>query len=546
MKRIVLVLLAVVFALPLFAADGFIGGPVRVESLGGQVIVVPDISTSGDLYSLGFSSGIFSRPAKSFISLIPTIDWNVYDLRLENMPMYLIDRGDSFGASVSGAKAEYEGAQIWLSKESVLVVKPQFANTWGAKEFEIAMAPGVVLGYGTEKPLLGGAIEYSHKVGGVALSAYLGSFSSGKTIKMKIDDVSIADAEMSFMQAVNKTDFALSAATDISGVKGLSVGVNVGNRKSALPAPALLTEPQIEGFAFMFMMMGMPGNSEYMVLNMLNDYSIKSEDIDYDANTKGENISDVKAEGMNVEIGAALKGDGTDVISGKIGATLGIRATRSELYRSYQLSTGIVTSETKDNYILAEDGFGLNAVLNLRKELGPVIAGLKASIDNVWAKEGYTAGRLDTSLYSISAGAAFSAGGMLIPFEVFLNGVDNTESIFKEVELTRLYEAGVRVGGELMLGGLALRLGTDYAAGSYYSKTTDDGEVTSESDAAGSQDNPYRMNLGLNMGLGLKVGGMEVNLNARYNPFWSQHKDDDVTKDWNNDISLKADVRIYI
>ena len=131
--------------------------------------------------------------------------------------------------------------------------------------------------------------------------------------------------------------------------------------------------------------------------------------------------------------------------------------------------------------------------------------------------------------YNATAGICLGHGsGIALPVEVFINGyMANSKDEVYEYNGTG-YEAGLRAGAELAVNDeLAIRGGVDYGALGYYSVNKMNGEITSNSDAIGSQDNPYLMQLGVNAGAGLKLGGTELNIGARIEPFWESPSDED-------------------
>lgn len=533
MKKSLIVVALLVLAVGAFAAD-FNGGAARIEALGGQKIVVPDISAANDLYDMGFSSGIFAREKKSFVSIIPTLDAFIYEQAEKDE---IVDAETSkfttLGLGNAAKFNQYEGAAIWLSKQSVISVKPYLSGRWGQLEnfqnddaddkTKIDLAPHT----------LGGVIEYGHEIGGIMLS---GSLSYGKTgLDMKIVDD--GGNTITIGTGKDKVEYALSAALNVT--KDIAVALNIGNKISPLPG----TNSAIRETAGLTGFMGM--DADYSVMNQLynNRLSLQMED----AFVKMKMAADIVSEGLVADAGIAVKGTDGGLISGKLGLISGAKAVITEKMEAYDKVTGDKLGEDKYTNILYEEGAGINALVNIRKNLGGILVGFKGNLAYTAANEGASAGKIQNTVYGAVVGAAVGyKSGLMIPVELFVNGIDRKYVIADTDEYTRTYDVGARAGVELMMGDMALRLGADYAAAGEYTANKDEGNYSFQSAGAGTEYNPYTMQLGVNAGIGLKLFGAETNLSVRYEPKWTQYEIEDLKKEMNGVIRLMADMKFYL
>lgn len=529
MKRHVIVLALLALAVTAFAAD-FSGGAARVGALGGQKIVVPDISAANDLYAMGFSSGIFAREKKSFVSIIPTLDAYLSE-QVDSAATGYTEKIYLFGGGNASALSQYEGAVIWLSKDSVISVKPYLSGMWGKEETFGNDVVNDKSFLSINPHTLGGVVEYGHKLGVVALSGYIAYGKEGSFITHKEEGEEDYFAVGTYY---DKLEYALSAAFDAG--KDLTFAVNLGNKISPFAEKAT----NLRGSP----VPGVLEDEEELIHNLSGAVFNQ---VMFTAGIKTVMDVVVTTEGFRTEVGVAVKGTGSDILSGKLGLTTGIKSGGKVKMRGYNTIDGSLVGETENNLTLFEEGIGINAGINGRKDIGGILLGLKCDISRVEANQGASAGKIKTTAYSVSAGAAIgNKTALMIPVELFVNGFDRKYLIVNIDNYSHVYDFGARAGVELMAGDLALRLGADYTAASRYTGNKENGVYTTHSEGAGTRSNPFTMQLGVNAGIGLNLFGAETNLSARFEPVWNQYKNEALKTDSDNVIKLMADMKFYL
>lgn len=528
MKKILFFVMLLCFAAVVSASD-FYGDPVRAESMGGHKIALIDATTISDLYSMGYSSGIFARPKKSFIQLLPGLGFNMFK-SVEDDISDTTRTNDLLGISNGDFISGNEGAQIWLSNESVVVVKPYLSGFFGQYKRSYPGTPLTPDAIDDETYyLLGGALEFSQKVAGnIAVSGSAGYVRKGLAETDRED----GDKSDSY---IDKLELALSAAMLPDSAEGLALAVNIGNKTAPLPvlpytvSLGILSEIDYVGSIFNYLY-GAGYYSEY----------------ESPAGTLNKNTYSTITSGLTADIGASMSATDGSVLSGKAGIIAGYKQTDKEKLIDKDISTGeeTVTSEGED--VSAENGLGVYAELNARKNLGGFTAGARGSVNSLGFKiPGSDADRRFT-VFSADAGICIGQkGGIQIPVEFFTAGLLMTEKDGDNYEEDIYYDFGVRAGAEIPLGkDFAARLGVDYGLFADYSLEKTGDTITDQSAPSGSAANPYYAQLGINAGLGLKIEGMEINLGARIEPFWRSPKSDGYTEWSDMKISGKAGVRI--
>ncbi len=528
MKRSLLFALMLCFAAVVSASD-FYGDPVRAESMGGHKIALIDASTISDLYSMGYSSAVFARPKKSFVQLLPGIGFNTFK-SVEDDIQETTRANDLFGISNGDFISGNEGAQIWLSDDTVVAVKPYLSGFFGQYKRSYPGTPLTPDAIDDETYyLLGGIFEFSQKIAGnIAVAGSAGYVRKGVSETDRED----GDKSNNFN---DKIELALSAAMLPDSAEGLALAVNIGNKTATLPVlPSNVS-------------LGIFSELDYVgaIFNYLYGAGYYSE-YESPAGTLNKNTSGMITSGITADLGASMSAKDGSVISGKAGITAGYKITEKFKYIDENISTGEETVTSEGEEVSVENGLGVFAEFNVRKNLGGITAGVRGSVNMLGYKRPGSDINYTSTVFNADAGICIGEkGGVQIPVEFFTAGLLMAEKDGDYYEEGIYYDFGVRAGVEIPLGkDFAVRLGADYGlfADYWFEKTGN--TITDQSALSGSAANPYYAQLGINAGIGLKIEGMEINLGAKIEPFWRSPKSDGYTQWSDMRISGKAGVRI--
>jgi hypothetical protein len=516
MKRSVLLFLSLLFAfaLPLLAVSGWDGGPARLQSMGGEQIAVADESTAPDLYNAGFTSSIFTRPAASFIALYPEIDAFIY--RTENLSGNISDLQE-LGIGTGHTTAANDGLQFFLSPDSVLIIKPVLDLAYG-KETDYN-------NYGYRNFLPGGTLSYAQKFGRIAASLTAGYL--WEDYFQSENDASRNDTY------VEKLAYEISASILPESEGGWTYGLSVGNITTVVPV--YMTN-------FDFSIYNGNASQEFGLLQLFNVSTYSFED---NGATTDENYSDDITTGLKIDLGAANGSLGSSQFDIKAGAVVGMSITEKDKEVVTTKSTGNKVTTNSPDLKIMTDGYGFNGTAALRTEMGSVSFGIKAS--DIFVAGKTNGGNSWFSQASASAGPSFGTKQCLVPVELFYEEFrTDSKSSTSENEMVS-YNFGIRAGNEIAINdSMTARYGIDYASLGAHQLHKTNGVTTFESDATGSNDNPWEMQIGYNAGMGFKSSSSELNIGVRVEPQWDSPKSSDDKSFMLLNGKIFADYRLYL
>ncbi|PKL91506.1 MAG: hypothetical protein CVV21_07955 [Candidatus Goldiibacteriota bacterium HGW-Goldbacteria-1] len=532
MKKYFLVVLLSIFSVSAAIAGFYDGGPGRTAAMGGQEAVLPDISNTFDLYSIGFSSAILIRPAKNIINIYPDIAIP-FGKSIEDDASETTNERSGFTIGTGVYKSSNNGLVLWLSDSSVLTVKPYLSATVSNRK--VSSTTSDTHTYTYTQGLIAGEAEYAFKLSDtLGVAGLVGYYRNGLKSERNDED----DYNNVYFDKMIYQVSALLMPDSKNG--GWAFAASAGNKTEPLAPRVFNLDMNLEMAEFEYLM------------HPLSFISIHQYEYEENLIQEHESFTDYEGSGFLVETGTSYNGKGNMAFMSKVGLIAGytFKISEKDIYKI--LATNI-TTETSDSFTPITGGMGFNFAAASRWDLGLLIPGVKLEYRivgyDIKNSGGDTLSKNSLSFTKAAAGTSFRLSeSLLIPFEIFY---DNLLSYAKDPNGTGenfsyFIDYGGKLGVEIGLEKTTfLRFGIDCTIFGDHSISKLDGEITGESHPMGSEENRNAVIVGLNTGLGMAINGIQANIGLRFENLGFSPENKDYRE--RSDLTLKilSDIKMF-
>jgi tetratricopeptide (TPR) repeat protein len=521
-----------------FAGEYLKGGVGRLAGMGGVDISVPDAASMIDAYDDGFTSAVLARERADVRNASPVVDMHSRKA-VWNDPAQDTAETSGFDISTNMYKEKNNGEYLWLSDDSVVIIKPYvrlFPDT--EKDSTPGLGGGPVTTINNNEFQYALDAEYALRLmPNLSLGALMGYDSydltntrSGSNDKTELD--------------FSKFEYQVSGTYFLN--KNINLSVSLGAKKSINP----YYPTEISDFAAWFMPGGTPAGDNSASLLMghfgFSEY-MKTEA----GNIRTETTAQIPVGGFDVNLGGGFEVPNTAEAALKLGVIAGVGGTQQEKIVTTTISTGASVTTELPQFDAYTGGMAISADFKGRYYLDFAILGARFSYAGISGKRIYA---LNAPPYDQSSSVVDAAGGvalkviknLLLPVEFVIQNASWQEKRANEDYERNLGLIGFKAGAEYSLTReMKVRAGFDFASGGTTFRSDIFG-VINDNSPYGTDMNPAINQTALNLGAGYKAGSFEANAALRF-AFQSQNPLEQGMKEWSgSDIMLITDIKFIM